>query len=401
MKPSESKNEAIWALGLMSGTSLDGVDAALILTDGVRVFAHGESLTLPYSDTERAQLFACLEGKGDIAQAVHMLTLRHIDAVEALLAKSTIPRAEVKLIGFHGQTIYHAPERGITQQIGNPALLVARTGIPTIADFRSADVAAGGQGAPLVPLYHAALVNSISSPLEGERKPASENAAGFVGGESHHITELSFAKAQNNRNYPIVIVNIGGVSNITYIDGEEIIACDTGAGNALMDDWVHRHTGAHYDKDGMLAAGGTVRADIVAQLLAHPFFNAPPPKSLDRNAFAKWIAPLIEPMSLGEGAATLCEFTAASIAAILLHLPRAPKQWVIAGGGRHNPTLLHMLNKHLANICVAESVGLNGDSLEAEAFAFLAVRSLNNMPLSLPSTTGVREPTLGGVYYGV
>lgn len=381
----EPKHELIWALGLMSGTSLDGVDAALILTDGVRVFAHGESLTLPYTDAERAQLFACLDGKGDIVEAAHMLTLRHIEAVEALLAKSKIPRAEVKLIGFHGQTILHAPKRGITQQIGEPALLAARTNIPVIADFRSADVAAGGQGAPLVPLYHAALVRSFSSPLEGERELASFGVASSVGGVPH----------------PIVIVNIGGVSNITYIDGDEIIACDTGPGNALMDDWVRRHTGANYDKDGMLAAGGMVSGDIVAQLLTHPFFAAPPPKSLDRNAFAKWVAPLIEPLSLGQGTATLCEFTAASIAAIIPMLPRTPKQWVIAGGGRHNPTLLHMLNKHLANVCVAESVGLDGDALEAEAFAFLAVRSLNNMPLSLPTTTGVREPTLGGVYYGV
>lgn len=357
----EPDHTLIWALGLMSGTSLDGVDAALIKTDGKRVVAHGESLTLPYTHAERAQIFACFKGEGDVPSAAHMLTLRHIDAVEALLAKSQIARTEVALIGFHGQTILHAPKRGITQQIGDAALLARKTGIPVVADFRTADVAAGGQGAPLVPLYHAALT------------------AGF--------------------SHPVVVVNIGGVSNITYIDGDEIIACDTGPGNALMDDWMRRHTGADYDKDGMLAAAGVVQNTIVEQLLSHPFFKEYPPKSLDRNAFNQFVSPLIEPLSSGQGAATLCAFTAAAIAAIAPMLPKKPKQWIIVGGGRHNKTLLHMLNERLVNVYTAESVGFYGDALEAEAFAYLAVRSINKLPLSLPTTTGVKAPTLGGVYF--
>ncbi len=345
----------------MSGTSLDGVDAALLKTNGTHIEAFGEFLTLPYSETERTQLFACLEDKGDVEAATHMLTLRHIDAVEALLAQSQIPRAEVALLGFHGQTILHAPERGITQQIGDAALLASRTRIPVIADFRSADVAAGGQGAPLVPLYHAALVAE--------------------------------------KNHPIAIVNIGGVANITYVDGDTIIACDTGPGNALIDDWIFRHTGASFDANGQIAAAVAPNQTVLASLMAHPFFKAPPPKSLDRNSFARFVAPYIEPMELGEGAATLTAFTAASIAHAATQLPKPLKQWLITGGGRRNTTLLKMINEHLANVCVAEDSGFSGDAMEAQAFAFLAVRSLYEMPLSLPTTTGVSAPQKGGVYY--
>lgn len=359
----ESKNEPIWAIGLMSGTSLDGIDAALLKTNGVTIDAFGESLTLDYTADERAQLFACLEGKGDVPTAAHMLAMRHADAVEALLSQSTVARNEVKLLGFHGQTILHAPERGITQQIGDAALLATRTGIPVVADFRSADVAAGGQGAPLVPLYHAALASHMP--------------------------------------HPVVIVNIGGVSNITYIDGDTIIACDTGTGNALIDDWVRKHTGKPYDVNGQMAATANPNAEILSQLLAHPFFAQPAPKSLDRNSFKQFASPLIETMSEGEGAATLTAFTAASIAKIAGLLPKTPLQWCIAGGGRHNATLMQSLSKQLPHVCAVEQLGWQGDALEAQAFAFLAVRSLYGMPLSLPSTTGVSKPTTGGAYYSV
>ncbi|MBA4274806.1 MAG: anhydro-N-acetylmuramic acid kinase [Alphaproteobacteria bacterium] len=359
----ESKNQPIWAIGLMSGTSLDGIDAALIKTDGITIEAFGESLTLDYTTDERTQLFACLEGKGDIPAAAHMLALRHADAVESLLGQSTIARSEVKLLGFHGQTILHAPERGITQQIGDAALLASRTGIPVVADFRSADVAAGGQGAPLVPLFHAALASHMP--------------------------------------HPVVIVNIGGVSNITYIDGDTIIACDTGTGNALIDDWVRKHTGKPYDVNGQMAASANPNAEILSQLLAHPFFSQPAPKSLDRNSFKQFAAPLIETMSEGEGAATLTAFTAASIVKIADFLPKTPLQWCITGGGRHNPTLMQSLKKQLPNVCAVEQLGWQGDALEAQAFAFLAVRSLYGMPLSLPTTTGVSKPTTGGAYYSI
>lgn len=359
----ESKNQPIWAIGLMSGTSLDGIDAALIKTDGITVEAFGESLTLDYTADERAQLFACIEGKGDIPAAAHMLALRHAHAVDALLAQSSVARNEVQLVGFHGQTILHAPERGITQQIGDAALLASRTGIPVIADFRSADVAAGGQGAPLVPLYHAALAAHMP--------------------------------------HPVVIVNIGGVSNITYIDGDTIIACDTGTGNALIDDWVRKHTGKPYDVNGQIAASANPNPEIVSQLMAHPFFAQPAPKSLDRNSFKQFASHLIDTMSEGEGAATLTAFTAASIAKIADFLPKTPLQWCITGGGRHNPTLMQSLSKQLPNLCTVEQLGWQGDALEAQAFAFLAVRSLYGMPISLPTTTGVSKSTIGGRYYGM
>lgn len=347
----------------MSGTSLDGVDAALLKTDGVHIHEFGESLTHEYSPADRAQLFACIEGKGDIPAAALMLTERHIEAVEKLIASSHIPRHDIKLLGFHGQTILHAPDKGITQQIGMPALLAERTRIPVIADFRSRDVAAGGQGAPLVPLYHAALAEGLA--------------------------------------HPVAIVNIGGVANVTYIDGGIVIACDTGPGNALIDDWVRAHSGKPYDVGGQIAASANPHADVVETLMKHPFFELPPPKSLDRNAFAEFVLPFIEPLSEAEGAATLTEFTATSIAAIATHLPQPPKQWLITGGGRHNATLLRLLNKHLSNILVVEATGWHGDAMEAQAFAFLAVRSLYGLPLSLPTTTGVPEPTTGGAYYGV
>jgi anhydro-N-acetylmuramic acid kinase len=368
----ESKNRPLWAIGLMSGTSLDGVDVALIQTDGERVLALAESLTLPYSASERADLFTCLEGTGDVEASSRMLALRHGEAVEALLSKSAIKREEVGLLGFHGQTIFHAPEQRKTVQIGDAALLANQTGISVIHDFRSRDVAAGGQGAPLVPLYHAALWRSgfFDAPL---------GAAGL------------------SRDSALAVLNIGGVANITYLDSQHIIACDTGAGNALIDDWVHRHTGLACDEGGKIAAAVAPSDGVLEQLLAHPFFAVAPPKSLDRNAFAKFAAPLIEPMELGVGAATLTAFTAASIARIIPHLPAPPQLWLLAGGGRHNPTLMHEIKKRLFNVVPIEDAGLNGDALEAQAFGFLAVRSLYGYPLSLPTTTGVPEPMTGGV----
>lgn len=353
----------VWALGLMSGTSLDGIDAALIRTDGHRIHAHGPNLTQPYDDADRALLFACLKGKGDEAEASRMLALRHAEAVEALLTRANLRAEDVCVLGFHGQTIRHAPEQGITHQIGDAALLARRTRIATVADFRSNDVRHGGQGAPLVPLYHAALAANLPR--------------------------------------PIAIVNIGGVANITWIgEGENnITAFDTGPGNALLDDWVRDHTGAHFDENGQLSAAGALDEAILERFLEHNYFQAPPPKSLDRNGFSAFARALVSNLSVEDGAATLLHFTAASIAAAAARLPSAPHQWLIAGGGRHNHTLMQLLRSYLPNVSPIESSGFNGDALEAEAFAYLAVRSLLGMPLSLPATTGVKQPTTGGTLY--
>lgn len=348
-------------VGLMSGTSADGVDAALVTTDGRDVVETHEALFMPYDDVLRADILKLMQGKGDTAAVAHALTGVHIDAVQKLLEKTN--RA-AHAVGFHGQTIRHAPHEGVTEQIGDAALMARTLGIPVVADFRTNDVSQGGQGAPLVPLYHAALAKGLPKPL--------------------------------------MVVNIGGVSNVTWIgEGEQIIAFDSGPGNALIDDWVHTHTGARYDKDGALAAKGQVNEARVTRWMSDPFFSAPVPKSLDRNQF-HGIIPSLEGVSAEDGAATLTAFTAAAIARAASFAPQAPAQVLITGGGRHNPTLMRMLGEQLnCAIAPVEAVGWDGDMLEAQAFAYLAARSMLGLPLSLPSTTGVRKPATGGVLFSV
>lgn len=348
------------AIGLMSGTSLDGVDAALLRTDGIAVERTGIALELPYGATTRNLLRSVLGGRGDVPAASRALTLRHAEAVAALLAKAGLRPDAVDVIGFHGQTIAHRPEEAMTWQIGDGALLAERTGIDVVDDFRSRDVAAGGQGAPLVPLYHAALA------AMGDAPP------------------------------PLAVLNIGGVANVTWMEGERIVAFDTGPGGALLDDWVLAKTGSAFDRDGALAAGGTPDMARVDAALAHPYFTRPAPKSLDRDAFAIDLAGL----AVEDGAATLVAFTAAAVARGVAHLPAPPRRWIVAGGGRRNAALLAALRGRLnVEVAVAEDLGWDGDSLEAEAFAFLAVRSLAGLPLSLPETTGVARPVTGGALH--
>jgi anhydro-N-acetylmuramic acid kinase len=355
------------AVGLMSGTSLDGVDAALITTDGKRQAVYEAAVTLPYPSAFRARLRRLL-GRApgpDDAATILELTDRHAKAVAALLRQCGRQPMDIDVIGFHGQTVLHRPDAGETVQIGDGARLASSCGIPVVENFRAADVAAGGQGAPFAPLYHAALAGDLDKPL--------------------------------------AVVNIGGVANVTWIgregaDGEpSILAFDTGPGNALIDDWLDRVTGAAMDEDGRIAARGRTDAGLLAGLLAHPYFRMPPPKSLDRGAFSGALT-TIERLSAADGAATLAAFTARAIAAARAFFPEAPKQWLVCGGGRHNPVLLALLAEAVAApVAPVEVVGWRGDSLEAEAFAFLAVRSLRGLALSLPSTTGVPRPMAGGV----
>lgn len=351
--------DELWALGLMSGTSLDGVDAALVRTDGIRVLEFGPFRTEPYDDAFRERLRAVLGGKGDVAGVERDLTEIHAAAVKALLREAG--RKEADLIGFHGHTILHAPEARRTWQIGDGALLARQTGIDVVHDFRSADVAAGGEGAPLAPVYHAALAAALERPL--------------------------------------AVLNIGGVANVTWIDGPpsapDLIAFDTGPGNALVDDWVRRHDGRLYDADGALAAAGRVDAGALARLLDHDYFGRKPPKSLDRDAFST--APVAK-LSAPDGAATLTAFTAHAIARAVAHFPAPPRRWLVTGGGRHNRTLMAALAQALpGTVAPVEAARWNGDGLEAQAFAYLAVRSLRGLPLSFPGTTGVERPTAGGV----
>jgi anhydro-N-acetylmuramic acid kinase len=355
----------------MSGTSLDGVDAALVETDGRNLAVPGVSLTIPYTEKTRGLLRAALDVARAVARdapvprairdAERHLTMIHAEAVKALLARAGLAARQVALIGFHGQTILHRPAQAWTWQIGDGALLARLTGIDVINDFRSADVKAGGQGAPLAPLYHAALARNLSlSP-------------------------------------PLVLVNIGGVANITYINGDVVLAFDTGPGNAPIDDWMRTHTGRPVDKDGDFARSGWIDDAVLTRMLAHPFFDCVPPKSLDRMDFGTEAVAALSP---ADGAATLTAFTVASIARAREHFPEPAANWIVCGGGRHNKTLMAMLKARVnAPVIAAEEAGWNGDALEAEAFAYLAMRAKQRLPLSLPSTTGVSCPMTGGEYH--
>jgi anhydro-N-acetylmuramic acid kinase len=359
------------ALGLMSGTSLDGVDVAMIETDGKRVKAFGPCGYRPYTDRERGLLRQALTEAvhlpqrdarpGILAEAERAVTVAHAEAVAAFTAQNRITREEIDIVGFHGQTVLHRPEKKLTVQIGDGPALAKAIHIPVMHDFRAADVEAGGQGAPFVPVYHRALTQSLE------------------------------------REGPIAVVNIGGVSNITYIDGSDtLIACDTGPGNALLDDFMFRVMSQRFDCEGRMAAQGVADEAWIARALDLPFFRKPPPKSLDRNDFA---ALKLGQMKPADGAATLTAFTAAAIARIVPLLPKPPKSWIVAGGGARNLTMLRMLRDRLrpATVEAADSLGWASDAIEAQAFGFLAARGMKGLPLSYPATTGVPMPMTGGV----
>ena len=343
----------------MSGTSLDGIDVAAIATDGHRHVIPGPALTVPYPAAFRDRLRSVLGGVGprsDVAAVEAELTRLHAAAITQFRAEH--PDVAVELIGFHGHTILHRPAERRTWQIGDGALLAQLTGADVVADFRSADVAAGGEGAPLAPLYHAALAANLPKPL--------------------------------------AILNLGGVGNVTWIGPNEndILAFDTGPGNALIDDWVRSHTGKSADIDGALARAGRVSAGHVARFLQNSYFDRKPPKSLDRDDFRDAMP---QGLAVADGAATLTEMTAACVAAARRHFPSPPREWLVCGGGRHNPVIMAALARLLAvPVRPVEAVGWNGDALEAQAFAYLAVRSVVGLPLSLPSTTGAPHPVCGG-----
>lgn len=356
------------AIGLMSGTSLDGIDAALIETDGRAHVKVLDFYTAPYVPADREVLRAA-KGLRDaedarVRAAAKLLTRLHVDAVRALKAEG------VEIIGFHGQTIAHDPDNHFTLQIGDGAMLARETGIPVIDDFRSADVQAGGQGAPLLPLYHRARAKA-------DRLPS-----------------------------PVAILNIGGVANITYVgeSDDEILAFDTGPGIALLDDFIKVRTGQDFDAGGTLARRGHVIEKILEAWSDNPYFGRKPPKSLDRDA---WDVSALAGLSDEDGAATLTAFTGECIMAALDHLPGKPRAWYVAGGGRKNRALMLYLSAHLRShmtntpVVPVEAAGWNGDATEAEGFAYLAVRSLLGLPLSLPTTTGVSQPQAGGTFHKV
>jgi anhydro-N-acetylmuramic acid kinase len=368
-----SVSTSVLAVGLMSGTSQDGVDVALVDTDGERIAQLGPTACRPYTGDERTLLRRATAVAANlterdarpeiVAEAERLINNAHAEAVETFLTANALAPVNIAAVGFHGQTLLHRPEHGLTLQIGNGRALAARLGVPVVYDFRAADMTAGGQGAPLAPAFHRALVRQL------------------------------------DHDPPAAVLNLGGVANLTYVDGDELIACDTGPGNALLDDFLRLRTGDPLDTDGRKAAAGTVDAPTVERLLQHPFFALPPPKSLDRNEFHSWVGAALDASDIENGAATLTALTAAAVARIIAHLPRPPATWIVAGGGARNPTLVRMLAERLApaRVETAHAVGWSIDSLEAQAFAFLAVRSLRDLPITFPGTTGAPRPMTGGV----
>lgn len=341
---------------------MDGIDVAVLETDGLSVGRAGATHFLKYTKSDRSLLTdamaACREnGRGDglVKDAENMITVKHGDAIKELMDDAGLEAQDVDLVGFHGQTLYHAPQDGITVQIGDGEALARKLGIRVAYDFRTADVKAGGEGAPLVPVFHQALVRDAQ--------------------------------------LPAAIVNIGGVANVTIVSVDSLEAFDTGPGNALIDDWMRSRTSRSFDQWGRVAGEGSVAEAVLSDLLAHPYFERPAPKSLDRDAFDVMA---LDRASLADGAATLTAFSAHTIAKALEG--QGIKSLYVAGGGANNLTMLRMLQAASGlepqNV---EVLGYNSDFLEAIAFAYLAARVEQGLPLTFPGTTGVKEPITGGV----
>jgi anhydro-N-acetylmuramic acid kinase len=359
--------ELLTAIGLMSGTSMDGIEAALITTDGRTAVRPGMTLSLPFDGAMRSLLWEAVQRAASLtrpderdevlSQAEEALTHRHADAVSQLRDRAGDAARHVDVIGFHGQTVLHRPDLGFTVQLGLGELLARLTGIDVVNDFRANDMRHGGQGAPLAPAYHVALSEAV-----GTR--------------------------------PVAFLNLGGVANVTWIGDGDPLAFDTGPANGLIDQWMLDMAGCAMDADGECAARGTVDAAALLRLCDNGFFAAAPPKSLDRFDFT---LDAVRGLSLEDGAATLTAFTAEALALALEHLPSPPAVWIVSGGGRRNPVLMEALGRRLPGVVsLAEAVGQRGDSIEAEAFAYLAVRSVKRLPLSFPTTTGVAAPMTGG-----
>ncbi len=368
------------AIGLMSGTSMDGIDLAIITTDGEDLvererldvfhqeFTTSDREVLKKALTAATELTDKNQRFGWLATAEQIITQKHIDFVRSTLSAFAgnpqwgLDSSNIRLIGFHGQTVLHRPDEGLTVQLGDCQTLANTINLPVVGDFRQADLDAGGQGAPLVPIYHQALAKQAKLEL------------------------------------PVAVLNVGGVANVTYVgENGELIAFDTGPGNALINDWVNQHWAGEMDEGGKYAAQGCVNEDVLTALLDNAYFSQNPPKSLDRNHFS--LEPL-EGMSLPWGAMTLTSFTALAASRAELYFPVPPKKWIICGGGVRNPVLMAEFQKRLSGeVLSANDLGWSSDYMEAEAFAYLAVRSIRGLPLTFPGTTGVGAPLTGGVLH--
>lgn len=355
----------MWRIvGTISGTSADGIDLAEIETDGKTIARFGPAETAAYRPETKTRVLEAAARKGQGREAwpelTRAVTEDHAGAIRAFLDRHSLaPDAVV----FHGQTVWHDPKAGETVQLGDPQALANALKLPVIAEVRLADMVAGGEGAPLVPVYHQALAKTLVGP---DREP-------------------------------LCFLNIGGVSNLTYVEGETLHAFDIGPGNALLDDWVRRHGGGDYDEGGLISARGTVDESRLRDALRHPFLSERGPKSLDRYSFS---GDFVDGLGLEDGAATLLAFTAEAIAMAEALLPACPKLWLVCGGGRHNPVLMKALNERLTgDVVSADDYRIDGDALEAQAMAFLGARLKAGVPTTFPETTGASQPVIGGVLY--
>lgn len=364
------------AIGLMSGTSMDGIDIAVLRTDGQRAVERGPNGFFPYEAAFSRRIELALdaakgiqdraERPGDLADLEREITHRHAQAVNRFISGLSERFQNPEIIGFHGQTVLHRPDKALTVQLGDGHSLAEQSGIPVVFDMRANDMENGGQGAPLAPAYHVALATSVP------------------------------AAAQN---FPVVFVNIGGISNITYVPEKgDPIAFDSGPGNALIDQWVSEHAGVPIDQNGKIASEGGLITRVVDAYLDDPYFEMTAPKSLDRGDFTLEKAAGLE---LADGARTLASVSARAIFAAGEQMPVMPKLWILCGGGRKNPhiaaDLSELVQARGGDVVVADDVDLNGDAMEAEAWAYLAVRSLKGLPLTYPTTTGCRKEVSGGV----
>ncbi len=363
MLKAKLKSGAVRALGAMSGTSLDGVDAAVVETDGHKIFNFGQRAYRAYSTAERQRLGAALGHWSGVAaeDAADLVEAAHIDVLSGF--------ANVDLIGFHGQTLAHEPRGRGTCQVGDGQVIANALDVPVVWDFRSADVELGGEGAPLAPFFHFACAKWF------------------------------------NAQEPVAFLNLGGVGNITFVDPSKdtpetegaLLAFDTGPANAPINDLLRERLGLDFDKDGAIARQGTVETGALELFLAESYFARVPPKSLDRNDFAEMIE-LVRELSDADAAATLTAMCAAAVAHGMEHCPTPPTKVLVTGGGRLNPVLMEMLRVSLTcQVVPVEEVGLDGDMLEAQAFAYLGVRVARGLPTSCPSTTGVMALVGGGV----
>ena len=352
-----------WVLGAMSGTSLDGVDAALLLTDGVAIAEFGATGYRPYSEAERAVLWAArgrLAGEPGVAGAAGVVEAAHAELLGGIDGAA--------LVGFHGQTLSHRPQAKLTHQAGDGAALARRLGLPVVWDFRSADMAAGGQGAPLAPFYHFAMARRIGAAR------------------------------------PLAVLNLGGVGNLSWIDPSmpapeapgALVAFDTGPANAPLNDLMQARRGVAFDRDGALAAAGRADPGVMDWLAERDYFARPPPKSLDRDDFSA-LSERVAGLGDADAAATLTEAAAFAAVRALELCPAPPERLLVTGGGRRNPTLMARIAAGAAcPVVPVEAAGFDGDMLEAQAFAYLAARVARGLPTSAPGTTGARAPVSGG-----